>query len=1000
MDPNDFDMYNSSKGFSKKDLERLGELDPMMPSTQKNIIKSIISGARATLNEPTRPETPADGPRKLFEGSDYNERPGSAYKIGDVADSAIDNFTRSSTSESNTRPAAVERRQSKGRLNPILEPIVRKPEIMGSKKQSVEKFEKKKLVLKKPGASEGRKLKPLKTFSKGKPIKIVQPSAPQEEEAKSGEQISLKDWEIGKANLKTQKDQALKQQEMMIKAMQQVKQDYDIQIEDPEEEDMETQFLQSMSEELHANVQSEQTDQYVEALSKLEEIKNSEANLQAEVVPPTGEDFGQLDDDLERQIMSDNQQLLEGDLSSQSNGFREKYDQLIQKFSTVIDNRTMLQLVEVSDITDRVWNLIDEWRDFGSEDTQGCYKETLIKGLLALVDNKNTRAVFRLCRCWIHVINSIFNEKLRLSEKERFEDIEFTKIFNSLKSVAQILYKYVKDDKNDELYEQEKIYDTLINVLVTYYIDGRSTLDQLTTKIIRKNGSKNIEIKNTDAIFDMLIYIVGLLKHSSNSKENQNVLHNKNAIHILSVLCKTVMSEEDSKNKKVPQLFVQITGWFRNLAMEDQQVELFIHEGALVAISQMLSSFKSHNELVMNIVRTLSKISLNYEALDVMKLLGEDFIVTLNEIMISNSERNSILVRSAFVQGNLTTVYSESRLQLLKDGRIFVKLLDLCFNLWKKDIKNMKEAAKENEEGKSTKNSKKGDFNKDPTEDSFTKVVRLIANLLTEPSCKKLIEINKKRVDRFFQSWISSLQKKTLEKSEECILNIVACLTNFLFYDTGDFSIFTEEKAVVLRTACIKSIGLFLFHSDNEELKVESMRVLCNLSRNKEWCKLLSEADTLLKNLVQCISSEIRDLVFYDIGLLLNIALDPAGRKKITKMCLEILIEKLRDSNIEDMDLSKVICKILVSFCEERFLWKNNNIEDAHEVCSEIGEELDSIMDVANDSEKEILLELRYWINQVINNIPEIAHNCPKPNCGRKFDNPEDLEGHIARCKK
>mmetsp|Transcript_31940 Transcript_31940/g.31340 ORF Transcript_31940/g.31340 Transcript_31940/m.31340 type:complete len:245 (-) Transcript_31940:779-1513(-) len=244
----------------------------------------------------------------------------------------------------------------------------------------------------------------------------------------------------------------------------------------------------------------------------------------------------------------------------------------------------------------------------------------------------------------------------------------------------------------------------------------------------------------------MLIYIVGLLKNSSMSKENQNILHNKNALKILSTLCKTVLNEEDNKNTKIPQLLVQITGCYRNLAMERQQVELFIQEGALVALSQMISSFKTHKELVLNIVRTLSKISLSYEALDVMKLLGDDFILTLNEIMISNAESNSILVRSAFIQGNLTTVYTESRQALLKDGKIFVNLLDLSHKLFDKD-KN-KDKTKE----KKAKSSKKGDFNRDASEDALTKVIRLIANLLTEPQCKKLIEINKKRVDLFFRN--------------------------------------------------------------------------------------------------------------------------------------------------------------------------------------------------------------------------------------------------------
>lgn len=354
----------------------------------------------------------------------------------------------------------------------------------------------------------------------------------------------------------------------------------------------------------------------------------------------------------------------------------------------------------------------------------------------------------------------------------------------------------------------------MVNIIISYYIDGRVILDQLTKKVIRKVNAKNVEIKNTNATFDMLIYIVGLLKNSSVNKENQNLLHNKNAIHILTKLCKTVLNEEETSNPKIPQLFVQVTGCFRNLAMNPQQIEIFIQEGALVALSQMLSYFKTHKELVFNTVRILSKISLNYEALDVMNLFGAEFIDSLCQICLNNLSSNSILIRSAFVLGNLTTVYSDSRLLLLKDGRFFTNLMKACDELFKNDSKATANA------------DKKQEFNRDSPEDALTKVIRLIANLLTEPSCKKLIEINQQRVDKFFTNSMHALQSKTLEKNEECILNIVACFTNFLFYDTNDSPIFTEKNAEALRQDCIKRIGMYLFESDNEELQIETMRVL------------------------------------------------------------------------------------------------------------------------------------------------------------------------------
>lgn len=118
----DFDPFKP--GAVKKDH------DPMALHLQKSIIASTISGARATLNEPSRPFTPADLPRHLFSGNDYSERPGSAYKIGQVANDAIENFTRSSTAESSAKPQAQQRPSSRGGRAPILEPIVRKKDAL------------------------------------------------------------------------------------------------------------------------------------------------------------------------------------------------------------------------------------------------------------------------------------------------------------------------------------------------------------------------------------------------------------------------------------------------------------------------------------------------------------------------------------------------------------------------------------------------------------------------------------------------------------------------------------------------------------------------------------------------------------------------------------------------------------------------------------------------------------------------------------------------------
>jgi hypothetical protein len=791
------------------------------------------------------------------------------------------------------------------------------------------------------------------------------------------------------------RDNAIKKQQELMESMKKAKQDYDLNIEDEDEDDMEDYFLDNLSSELVTQDNPSQQNKYTDALTKLEEIKKSQSEEDkfAEDEDQDDEYPDEPDDDMEERLMKDIHQSMKQETSQLEEvgtddnkaEFAAEYASLIEEFQK-FSRRLKPNIKKISEITDRVWRLVDEWRNQDRRITLNWYKETLLKGLLLLVDNNDPKAVFMLWKWCIHIIDSIYNEKLRLSEDQRKDDNDFIKIFNSLLSAVKILFRYSKGEEYDSLYGGElNIFEVLLHIISDYYIDGRDILDQLTMKVLRKTNSSEVEIKNTDTIFDLLIYIVGILKNSSMNKMNQNILHNKNAIQILSKLWKTVMNEEDGVNAKIPQLFVQITGWYRNLAIEQQQIEIFIQEGALVALAQMMSNFKKHKELNLNIVRILSKLSLNDDALAVMNLFGDEFLLTLSELVLNNADSNAILIRASFVLGNLTTLYSECRLSLLKDARFFTQLLDLSHNFFEKDLHKKKSK------------DKKIDFNQESTEEALTKIIRLIANLLTEPNSKKLLEINKQKIDMFFRRSMQTLQVKKLENSEEWILNIVAWFTNFLFYDTGEFSIFTDEKAEILRQNWIKKVGLYIFQSNNDELKVESMRVLCNLSRNKEWWSLIVDSETLLKVLVEVLDNNVRDLVFYNIGLLINIALNPVGRKKVTKMCLKKLIEILKCSNIEDLDMSKVVWKAIVSFWEEKFLWDNSDIQAVDDIWTEIGEELDMIMDVGTEAEKEILMQLRYLINQVINNLPEITFNWKVENWGRKFKSNEELDEHLKR---
>jgi len=107
-----------------------------------------------------------------------------------------------------------------------------------------------------------------------------------------------------------------------------------------------------------------------------------------------------------------------------------------------------------------------------------------------------------------------------------------------------------------------------------------------------------------------------------------------------------------------------------------------------------------------------------------------------------------------------------------------------------------------------------------------------------------------------------------------------------------------------------------------------------------------------LEALTIVLDHTLRDLVFYSVGIIINITLHEETREKIVQKqnVIPKLIDVLRDSNIEDIDLSKVAAKALHNMTQIRSssalseFWSNESISKLEEVLQSLGDELDSIM--------------------------------------------------------
>jgi hypothetical protein len=98
----------------------------------------------------------------------------------------------------------------------------------------------------------------------------------------------------------------------------------------------------------------------------------------------------------------------------------------------------------------------------------------------------------------------------------------------------------------------------------------------------------------------------------------------------------------------------------------------------------------------------------------------------------------------------------------------------------------------------------------------------------------------------------------------------------------------------------------------------------------------------------------LRDLVFYSVGIIINISLHGKGEKIANKLLsiedsnvLEKLFDVLKDSNLEDMDLARVAAKALHNLQkipDAAKYWSDSLVERLDELTRSLGDDLDGIM--------------------------------------------------------
>ena len=413
--------------------------------------------------------------------------------------------------------------------------------------------------------------------------------------------------------------------------------------------------------------------------------------------------------------------------------------------------------------------------------------------------------------------------------------------------------------------------------------------------------------------YECLIFIGGVFKNAALSSSNRRRLLALGLVQKLSAMLMMVQQGyKEEPGDSLAQLLVQITGCLRNLCAGDALAEAqsqFIEHKMFDILAWVLERFSRHEELVLNIVRTLHKLTVNVGC---RKALAEApmMVGQLLHTLVPHANNIPIVVRVSFVLGNITASELQSRTDLAAAGGVdlLIGLLDqfnqrdieLCNNSSssvKSNVNNSgeSEAEPEAEEARSKQLVESADV--------LTKVVRVLANLAIDNTVGPGIACHPG-----MKVLISILDRRFISSSEELVLNTVSAVTNLTFYNETDNVVVKDREVLLTR------LKPLLLHP-NDEAVVESVRALGNLSREKETRDMICDLhiDEVLLMLLDHSNNE----VLYSVcGVLTNIAADKDHKGTLSKMDgVQRMIRVIARSSVSDVALAVIACRALFNFC-------------------------------------------------------------------------------------
>eukprot|EP00928_Gymnodinium_smaydae_P012508 TRINITY_DN14531_c0_g5_i1.p1 TRINITY_DN14531_c0_g5~~TRINITY_DN14531_c0_g5_i1.p1 ORF type:complete len:868 (-),score=193.45 TRINITY_DN14531_c0_g5_i1:100-2646(-) len=568
----------------------------------------------------------------------------------------------------------------------------------------------------------------------------------------------------------------------------------------------------------------------------------------------------------------------------------------LQRLADSSEEKKSAAAEELQRIADQVLDLVADIKSGAGARGQQL-APALLRAVLAVLDLKDASSLFRLCRCAFAL----------LQIEVAVRGVPSSGVQAAYLNVAKVLFKFSKAEGNDAEFLKEDLLVPLLEVL-------QSSAPECTSN-------------------DLRVYVVGVLKNVAIEEANQKALLNKGAVPALFDL----MAQQMTGGTKEAQLLIQITATLRSLA--GKGYKQFLVENRLDLLTKIMSTFPSNVELLTNVSRVLAKLTLHGSACE-MFAKNDIHIRQIARTLSANAESAPLTLRLSFVLGNLTAKSDRLRVVFAFDCEGTSLAPHLLSKYWQKE----RQLARLVHEKGQAKGSASQEI-----EEVLVKLVRLVANIAISASAGSTIASCSAAIDPLLEM----LGSKSISDSEELVLNVVAAVTNLLFYDVPSNLLFQEEN----KTLLCRLFRPLLLESYNVEALIETARALGNLSRHVEARRCMAQirVDEILAILLD---HDDRDLVFYVCGALVNLAADPESVTRLTTVCpvLQKLGKLLVDAPADDIQLQLVAVKVLTNLSlDPGATWPASSSEDVRGALQQM---IASEGAPENAEEKQQLVEL------------------------------------------